>query len=46
MNETLPKPASTEFNAVLEENAIGALWQICFVANGFVFPIYAHFDKQ
>lgn len=46
MNETLPKTASAEISAVLEENAIGALWQICFVANSFVFPIYAHFDKQ
>lgn len=30
---------------VLEENMIGALWHICFVANSFVFPIYAQFDK-
>lgn len=46
MNDSLPKAEITGLGEVLEENAIGALWQICFVANSFVFPIYAQFDKE
>lgn len=36
-----PRPAQ-----VLDENMIGAIWHICFVANSFVFPIYAVFGKK
>lgn len=46
MNDTSPNTKSMEKGQILEENAIGAIWQICFVANSFVFPIYAHFDKE
>ncbi|NMM45289.1 winged helix DNA-binding protein [Rhodospirillaceae bacterium KN72] len=31
---------------ILEENKIGAIWQICFIANSFIFPIYARFDRE
>ena len=31
---------------ILEESEIGAIWQICFVANSFTHPIYASFDKS
>jgi DNA-binding MarR family transcriptional regulator len=30
---------------ILEESEIGAIWQICFIANIFTFPVYANFDK-
>lgn len=36
----------TGSDLVLEKNLIGAIWHICFVANSFVFPIYAMFDKK
>ena len=31
---------------ILEDSEIGAIWQICFVANSFTHPIYANFDKS
>ncbi|MBL4597564.1 MAG: MarR family transcriptional regulator [Rhizobiaceae bacterium] len=46
MDDILSKSTTANTGEVLEENAIGALWQICFVANSFVFPIYAQFDKE
>ena len=46
MDDILSDSKIANVGEVLEENAIGALWQICFVANSFVFPIYAQFDKE
>ncbi len=46
MNEFLPRQISPGTVSNLEENTIGAIWQICFVANNFVFPINAFFDKN
>lgn len=46
MNKTIPAASDNGSGEVLEENMIGAIWHICFVANSFVFPIYAHFDKE
>lgn len=31
---------------LLPDNPIGPLWHVCFVANSFVFPIYARFEKE
>jgi len=46
MRTNLTIPSQPDSGAVLEENLIGALWHICFVANSFVFPIYAQYDKK
>lgn len=46
MNKIIPAASESGSGEVLEENMIGAIWHICFVANSFVFPIYAHFDKK
>lgn len=46
MNENKPIKQPTHADLILEDNAIGSIWQICFVANSFVFPIYAFYDKQ
>lgn len=46
MDKQTPTLSDKDIALVLEENAIGAIWQICFVANSFVFPIYAYFDKE
>lgn len=45
MKTNLAQQGHPDQSPVLEENRIGALWHICFVANSFVFPIYAQFDK-
>ncbi|WP_300296224.1 MarR family winged helix-turn-helix transcriptional regulator [Ferrovibrio sp.] len=31
---------------MLAENAIGEAWRICYLANLFVFPLYAQFEKE
>jgi MarR family transcriptional regulator, temperature-dependent positive regulator of motility len=31
-------------SAPLTDNLIGPIWHICFIANSFVFPIYAQFE--
>lgn len=31
---------------LLPDNPIGPIWHVCFVANSFVFPIYARFEKE
>lgn len=31
---------------MLENNAIGETWRICYLANIFVFPIYARFERE
>ncbi|MBL1421677.1 MAG: MarR family transcriptional regulator [Alphaproteobacteria bacterium] len=46
MNKNQPAQQFTHSDLILENNAIGSIWQICFVANSFVFPIYAFYDKQ
>lgn len=46
MKKTTKTPELSDENFVLEENSIGAIWQICFIANSFVFPINAFFDKE
>lgn len=46
MSEPVLNRVHDQTGEVLEENAIGAIWHICFVANSFVFPIYARFDKE
>ena len=38
-----PEPSLTE--RMLAENALGEVWRICYLANLFVFPIYARFEK-
>lgn len=30
----------------LADNLIGPIWHICFIANHFVFPIYAQFEAE
>ncbi len=31
---------------MLADNAIGEAWRICYLANLFVFPLYAQFEKE
>lgn len=31
---------------MLYDNAIGETWRICYLANQFVFPLYARFEKE
>ena len=31
---------------MLHDNAIGETWRICYLANQFVFPLYARFEKE
>lgn len=45
MNEDICKIHSDD-GGILEENYIGSIWHICFIANNFVFPIFARFDKK
>lgn len=46
MNQNKPIQQPSHADLILEDNAIGSIWQICFVANSFVFPIYAFYDKE
>ena len=53
MTDTATEPPTTEAEVpqasltdrMLAENAIGEVWRICYLANLFVFPIYARFEK-
>ena len=40
------EPITDARKYVLETNRIGAIWQICFIANNFVFPVNAFFGKE
>lgn len=41
-----PDPAASLTERMLAENAIGETWRICYLANTFVFPLYARLEKE